>query len=80
MKLTQTRIEALVIGAEIIISDRKGLSERVYLDELESWTLTLITKRSRCLRELHVTNTDDVSRKHIIVCFANETVPVMVAK
>ncbi len=49
MKLTQTRIEALVVGAEIIIGDRKGLSERVYLDELESWTLTLITKRSRCL-------------------------------
>lgn len=79
MKLSQVKVKDLVVGALVIAAEAPS-EERVYLDELESWTLTLITERGRRFWELHLTNADNVSRKHILVCFANETVPVMVAK
>ena len=48
MKLSQVKVKDLVVGALVIAAEAPS-EERVYLDELESWTLTLITKRSRCL-------------------------------
>lgn len=79
MKLSQVRVKDLVVGTRIIAAEGPA-EERFYLDELELWKITLITKRSDTLWELHLVRMDDIARKHTLVCFGNETVPVMVGK